>query len=246
MAKTKKYTHIKRRKSRKNKRRIQKSKSFKLKGGKRGTCPLCLKEDVDILKMEHALDMDYPSMKAESKINHEMCKECFMGMESKTCPVCTRPVTRLYDPETNNVEWPVVHPSVVDMMQVALGNFPAGTQRWNFDSWAKFIAENNSELINDFYDRLSLLPPDELIKMYNSCFKFEPGIIFDDIKKKFKIYVEKQQRMGNAQVANVKPIKKSKNPDIHTIKLFLAYTLVVESELGEEYYYTRIRNLFGM
>lgn len=248
MAKSKKRTYQKRRKTRKNirRRRSLKNRQRKMVGGVQGECPVCM-NDTQLFKMKHTLDANYPTEQDESAIDHEMCEECFSRLNPKNCPLCRRNVEQLINTDDNNVVWPVPQrgpPNILAIMNAQLNQMPnvdANGRRWNINSWTKFVRDHamDYEFYNQFYNELTNLPEEQLRNMYNHIFVYEPQVIRIFLINQFKDF---SQRRGQ----NFNNIKRNPNENnFDKIKSLLAYILVIEVELGQEHYFTRVADLFG-
>lgn len=227
-----------------NKRRrksIRKYKNKKMVGGAVGECPVCY-ENKPLLKMEHSLDSEN-TLEKETRITHEMCRDCFMKLNPKNCPLCRRPVERLINMDDNHVAWPVPPVplsalTIPELMTAQFDEIPVAPRPpWTIYTWAKYIKENENPFIHLFYERLSELPDEQIINYYKSCFSYSPHIIFKDLVDRF---VDYSKSRGKNIVPKI--FKKTLN-NIDIIKAFLAYILVVEVVMGD--YFNRIQELFG-
>ena len=129
--------------------------------------------------------------------------------------------------------------NITELMIIYLNQMPVALHYpWNFNSWTKYIKDNNTDFFQQFYDRLSELTNEQLINMYKTSFSFIPNVIFKDLVKNFIDYSKKQ-----GQIISATNLKKTFN-NIHVIKCLLSYILVIEVVLRDNYF-NRISELFG-
>lgn len=245
MSKTKRRTFLKRKKTRKTRKNITKKKIFrksfknrKMIGGTEGECPVCL-ENKTLLKMEHALDEGHPTAEVESLVNHEMCEDCFMRINPKNCPICRRHVVKLIDMDDNRQAWPVPPrgpPNIIALMTQQLSQMQPNL---SFHRWSDHINMNSSPFYQQFYDQLSVLPDEQLTDMYNNVLRYDKPLIIKDLVTNFLNFYARHKPLGNTKIVNIRKLK-----NIDQIKSFLAYILVLEVVIGQDYYFNRIADLF--
>ena len=259
MSKTKKRNFLKRRKTRKmiGGTTPRGTPSGTPRGSPRGSpdetpsCPVCF-ENKPLLKMEHALDGAHPTAEIESLVDHKMCKDCFKRLNPKNCPLCRRPVVKLIDMVDNHQAWPVIPrgpPIITELMVTHLNGMPATTSKghkWTFESWMAYINDpnNNNPFFQQFYDRLSDLPVEQLTNMYKTVVTYKPSAQVAPFLGAFEKYSKKHGRPEFKQTILKKKLANDL-ANIELIKEFLSYILVVEVAVGQDYYFERIPKYFG-
>jgi uncharacterized protein involved in tolerance to divalent cations len=166
-------------------------------------------------------------------------------LRTKICPYCREPIRRLVKLEINDDGTEneiIVFPrqlgvetldNIHVLMETILASLPRRGEQF-FYEWKDSIDNNDSEWIHIVKDEISKLSEDEIKAMFVKFSKYSPNIIFMNLKKFFTEYYKKRTGIK---------IAVKRGMDIEIIKLFLAYTIVVEAPVVN--YINRVNGYFG-
>lgn len=223
--KTKKFRKYKITKTR---RRKYKTNKYKLRGGENDECHICMQEkEMLIIK----------------PCEHKICIECFNKLKNKICPFCREPIQSLVRIETNDdgiINEKTVFPrqlgtDAIENIHIHMENILASLPaRTNFNNWKSLIKNRNSKWILIIGNELSKLSEDEIREMFNKFSNYIPNMIYNDLKKYFADYIKKHYGIT---------ISVNGQMGIGMMKLFLAYTIVVEAPVDN--YISRVNEYFG-